>query len=290
MHYLYFFAKYTKWIGVISLIFTFFSDSYIFKMLCSFGLLVFVEMAMEYPVYKCSKFQKKGIKKLKNKYTEMPSVDNYKCEVDYILPFKGVWSIINGCYTEEYSHSWGIPTQRYAYDFIVLDENAKSHNRKYNKCENYYCYEKDILAPADGVVVEIVNNAKDSVIFILGQFYSRAKHIAGNHIVIKHTENEYTTMAHLQKDSILVNVGDEVKRGQTIAKCGNTGNSTEPHLHFQLQSGQSFYDSAGLPIQFSNIKLTQVMNYEKFDPRPHMAKEQVSNGYVTRGFNVENQN
>lgn len=95
-------------------------------------------------------------------------------------------------------------------------------------------------------------------------------------------------MAHLKKDSITIKVGDSVSRGQLIAKCGNTGNSTEPHLHFQLQTGQSFYSSAGLPVQFKNIALSPVVNYEKLDQRQHMSIDQIPNGYVTRGFNVEN--
>ena len=73
-----------------------------------------------------------------------------------------------------------------------------------------------------------------------------------------------------------------------ISKCGNTGNSTEPHLHIQLQTGKSFYNSAGLPIQFSDIALSEVFQYEILDPRPHMALAHITSGYVSRGFAVEN--
>ncbi len=286
MYYLYLFSKVSKYIALVSLVITFFSDLMIFKLLCS---LVFIDLALDFSVLKCSLMQIIGLFQVKHRFKgNMPSVDNYKNEVEYILPFNNKWIAVNGCYTKEYSHSWDIPTQRYAYDFVILDENGKSYNGEFNKCDSYYCYDKDILAPADGVVVEVVNNASDSLIFPKSRFFSRARHIAGNYIVIQHADREYSTLAHLKKDSITVKVKDVVSRGQCIAKCGNTGNSTEPHLHFQLQTNSSFYSSAGLPIQFKNINLSQVEIYEKYDPRPHMDYDQILDGYITRGFAVEN--
>ena len=289
MHYIYFFSGYAKWVGVIALIGTFFTDAPIVTLFCVFGLFALVEMALDFSVYKCSFFQIIGIFKVNKKYGDnIPTVDNYKCKVDYRLPFHGEMAAINGCFTKDYSHSWDIPTQRYAYDFIMLDKKAQSYHGEFNKSENYYCYDKDILSPADGVVVEVVNSAKDSLIFKRGKFYSRAKHIAGNYVVIRHHEQEYSTLAHLKKDSISVVVGEQVVSGQTIARCGNTGNSTEPHLHFQLQTGRSFYNSAGLPIRFNNMDISDIEDYKKYDPRPHMSMDRISAGYVTRGFVVEN--
>ncbi|MPW24184.1 peptidoglycan DD-metalloendopeptidase family protein [Alkalibaculum sp. M08DMB] len=287
MYYLYEFSKTAKYIGVVSLVVTFFSDLMIFKLLCLFGLFAFIEIALNFSVFKCSVLQIIGIFKVKRKFgNEVPSVFNYKSEIEYTLPFEGQWVVVNGCYTKEFSHSWDIPTQRYAYDFIILDEEGKSYRNEFNQCESYYCYDKNILAPADGIVVEILNVAKDSLIFKKGKFFSKSPHIAGNYIVIKHSEKEYSTFAHLKKDSITVKVGDSISRGDIIAKCGNTGNSTEPHLHFQLQTGQSFYNSAGLPIKFNNIKLTIAPNYKRFDHRLSMPKEQILEGYISRGYNV----
>ena len=74
-------------------------------------------------------------------------------------------------------------------------------------------------------------------------------------------------MAHLKPDSIRVAVGQIVKRGEKIAECGNSGNTSEPHLHFQVQLGQSFYTSPGLPIEFENIIVSATPNYGKFDDR-----------------------
>lgn len=284
---LYFFSKYAKYIGVISLVITFFNDAMIFKWLCSFGLLVLVEMSLDFATHRCSLLQFIGIIKIEYKYGKnLPSIDNYDSDIKYDLPFEGEWTVINGCFTKAFSHSWDIPTQRYAYDFVILDESGKSYTDDQRQVQDYYCYDQPILSPADGLVVEVVNNAEDSIIFGNGKFFNRARHIAGNYLVIRHDENEYSTLAHLKRDSIVVKAGERVTRGQRLATCGNSGNSTEPHLHFQLQNGQSFYSSAGLPIRFSNIYLSNPTNYENIDSRPRMDKTDIPDGMITRGYNV----
>ena len=73
----------------------------------------------------------------------------------YILPFEGTWLVINGGISRKSSHSWSIQSQRYAYDFIMIDDNGKSYKASKKKPENYHCFGENILAPADGVVVEI---------------------------------------------------------------------------------------------------------------------------------------
>lgn len=286
---LFYFLSKLYWIGCIGLIGTFFSDLKIFKFLCSFGLLVFLDMALNFSVWKCSMLQMVGMVVVQSKLKDnIPSVDNYKSEISYCLPFNESWVAVNGCFSKEYSHSWGIPTQRYAYDFIMLDERNASYKDDFKDVGNYYCYGKEILSPADGIVIEINNKSKDSLILGQGKFIAKSNHIAGNYIVIKHSENEYSTLAHLKKDSIKVMVGDTVSKGQIIALCGNSGNSTEPHLHVQLHTGQSFYNSVGLPIHFEDISVSKVNGYEKYDPRPHMDFENIPSGYVTRGFSFKN--
>lgn len=288
---LYIYCKYAKFIGLLAFIISWFHDAIIFKLLCCFSLLLFGEIALSYSTWKCSILQLVGINKVNKKYGDnIPNIDNYECSISYDLPFNGEWTVVNGCFTKEYSHSWEIPTQRYAYDFIMLDESGKSWEGNTTKAESYYCYDKAILSPADGVIIEIVNKSKDSLLLGSGQFFSYANHIAGNYIVIQHGEKEYSTLAHLKKDSILVKVGDKVTRGQEIARCGNTGNSSEPHLHFQLQDGPSFYFSAGLPIRFSNIKINKPSNYGCIDKRPCMDTQRILPGRITRGYNVSNNN
>lgn len=283
---LYLFCKYAKFIGILGFG-TLISENIIFNLLWCFWILGLVEIMLDFTNFKCAILQIIGIIKLDVKYGDnYPTADNYTSNISYSLPFKGEWVAVNGCYTKEYSHSWSIPTQRYAYDFIILDEEGKSYSSDATNVKDYYCYNQPILSPADGIVVEVVNKAEDSMIFGNGKFYSKAKHIAGNYIVIKHDEHEYSTFAHLKKDSIIVKLGDKVKKGQIIGNCGNTGNSTEPHLHFQLQNNKSFYNSFGLPILFENIKLSTHPKYGVFDTREFISRENILPGRVSRGYKV----
>lgn len=121
-----------------------------------------------------------------------------------------------------------------------------------------------------------------------GKVDCQSKDIRGNYILIKHSDNEYSMLAHLQPNSIMVNCEERVVRGQVIAKCGNTGNSSEPHLHFQLQNSKSFYFSAGLPICFLNIFAHKTPNYQSIDNRPVQDINEIDSGYITRGYNVAN--
>ena len=220
----------------------------------------------------------------------LPSKENYILKGNYILPFDGNWIVVNGGVTKKLSHSWFLPSQRYAYDFIIADEEGKSSSGSKRSLDSYYCYNKNIVAPADGKVVSLCNRYKDS--FVDGKnAYCDSSHIAGNYIVIKHNDSEYSAIAHLMLGSITVKKGDIVKQGQIIAKCGNSGNSSEPHIHFQLQSGKSFFLSAGLPISFSNIKAQEKGNYSIIDKRPHEDNLQVegNKSYIARGLEVENE-
>ncbi len=161
----------------------------------------------------------------------------------YDLPFEGNWYVANGGVEKSDSHSWNIIPQRYAYDFVQIDNEMKTNKDENYKLSDYYCYEQNILAPADGVVVELKNKYIDTPRLKVGQVSCNANDIRGNYILIRHSNNEYSLIAHLLKDSFKVEVGDEVHRGMIIALCGNSGNTSEPHIHFHIQNTKSFYSS-----------------------------------------------
>ncbi|MBV7332710.1 M23 family metallopeptidase [Chloroflexi bacterium TSY] len=174
-------------------------------------------------------------------------------KVEYALPFSGEWFVYNGGTTPDDSHSWDTLTQRYAYDFVIVDDQLRRHVSTGTDLEDYYCYGKEILAVADGKVVKVVDEIRAAPFVGYGIVDFMTRNFIGNHIIIQHAESEYALYAHLIKGAIVVKIGDPVKQGQVIGRCGHSGHSSEPHLHFHLQDRMNFYLALGLPIRFSNI-------------------------------------
>lgn len=283
-----YFCRRVTYIGLLGLP-SFFSDARIFKYLMLFWLFGLGEILFDFHSTKCVVYQIAGKIKLKLFIKDSAKdIASYESQVKYDLPFDDAWVVVNGCYTKEFSHSWGVPSQRYAYDFLIIDEEGKSYKNDPTVVEDYYCYGLPLKAPADGVIMEVVNDAKESTLYGKGRYINRAKHLAGNYIIIQHEHQELTMLAHLKKDSVLVEVGDTVKRGQVVARCGNTGNSSEPHLHFQLQNRKSFYSSSGLPITFNDLEITTHPNYARLDSRPTMDIKKIKPSKLTRGYRVSN--
>lgn len=169
-----------------------------------------------------------------------------------------------------------------------MDEEGKSYCGDKKDLNNYYCYGKDILAPADGIVVSTKNNFPDCRIMNDGQTDPNTPDIGGNRVVIKHSLNEYSAICHLMPESIVVKKGQKVKKGSVIGKCGNSGNTTEPHIHLQIQNTAHFYSCIGLPVLFSGIQKRPYEKYSLVDSRPLPGKEDVTDRFINRGLLVKN--
>ncbi len=277
--------QYLGLLGLPGLIF----KNWILTFFWLFWLFGFVGIFYNFPVFLQSLKQLWGMLTIPLRYgSRIPSAENYQCKVKYSLPFQEQWTAVNGGVDKAASHSWGIHTQRYAYDFLILNGEGHSFMGEPTKAASYYCYGKEILAPADGEVVEARDEYPDSLISGSGKVDCAARDIRGNYILLRHADREYGLFAHLKPGSIRVKAGDKVKRGQCIACCGNSGNSSEPHLHFHLQDGRSFFTSAGLPVEFDGISAIPTPNYSAFDPRPVPSAEGMQGKYITRGQNVWN--
>lgn len=277
--------QYLGLLGLLGLIF----DNKLLSFLWLFWLFGFVSIFNNLSVFLQSLKQLWGMLTVPFRYgSHIPSSENYQCKVKYSLPFQGNWTAVNGGVDKAYSHSWGIQTQRYAYDFVILDEEGHSFSGERTKLADYYGYGQKILAPADGEVVEVRDKYPDSLLLGRGQVDCSARDIRGNYILIRHADKEYGLLAHLKPGSIRVKAGDTVKRGQCIAYCGNSGNTSEPHLHFHLQEGVSFYTSAGLPIEFADITVQPALNYSTYDPRPISLSSTLAGKYIMRGQSVSN--
>ena len=143
------------------------------------------------------------------------------------LPFIGKWLVSQG-YDGNITHKgdWSK-----ALDFIIVDNELKTYDQYAATPENFYCYGKPVIAPANGFVQLIEDLIDDNEIGKINQDKNW-----GNTIIIKHAEGLYTKLSHLRKNSFKVKAGDYVKQGDIIGYCGNSGRSPEPHLHFQVQT------------------------------------------------------
>jgi murein DD-endopeptidase MepM/ murein hydrolase activator NlpD len=177
----------------------------------------------------------------------------YAPQVRYRLPFEGEWLVLNGGITPKTSHSWDIPGQRYAYDFVVADADGRRWRTDGRAPADYRCYGLPILAPADGEVVAVVEGIRDAPGPGTGWIDIFSRHFPGNAVTIRHAPGEYSFLAHLAPGSVIVSVGERVQQGQVVGRCGNSGHSTEPHLHFHVQDRDDFFKAAGLPVAFSGV-------------------------------------
>ncbi len=144
--------------------------------------------------------------------------------------------------------------QRYAIDFVKIDNKGMTYHGNKSENKNYYCYGQSVLAVSNGRVIAI----KDGIPENVPQSGKTVvpidlNTVGGNYIVIDIGYGRYAFYAHLIPGSLQVKVGDIVRKGQVIAKVGNTGNSTEPHLHFHVVDGPSFLAANGVPYAFDQV-------------------------------------
>ncbi len=177
------------------------------------------------------------------------SYDNRPSSVRFRLPLDGPILVGWGGGTPDVNYHVAYPDQRWAYDLLVV-ENGKTHRGDGARCEDYFCYGLPVLAPADGKVAAVLDGQPDQPIGVLG-----GAPAGGNQIIIEvhdNSQSQYLFLCHLQRGSITLREGDSVKEGQPLAKVGNSGNTSEPHLHIHLQSTAADDIGEGIPLYFHN--------------------------------------
>ncbi|KGR84356.1 M23 family metallopeptidase [Lysinibacillus odysseyi] len=179
-------------------------------------------------------------------YTTYPDSDKRYTENTYIMPISGDWFVFWGGTNEFINYHYSYENQRYAYDLIQVKDGASFKETPLQN-EHFYAFNQEILSPAAGKVVKVIDGLHDNT---PGEM--DADNPAGNYVIIEHSHKEYSMLAHLRKHSIKVREGDAVTEGQCIGCCGNSGNSSEPHLHFQVMDSPDFYNATSIRIRFKN--------------------------------------
>ena len=168
----------------------------------------------------------------------------------------GNWVVTNGCCGLGGAHrSAALPinggmwiAQRYAIDYLRLDPKGRFFEGDEAVPSNYAGYNADVLAVADGTVVDALDGLDDQVPGKLPDPSTiTVQTVDGNHVVIDIGNGYYAFFAHLKKGSVAVKDGDKVRAGEVIGRLGNTGNTSAPHLHFHIMDSKSVLGSDGLP-------------------------------------------
>jgi hypothetical protein len=179
---------------------------------------------------------------------DIPKVEKHQTQLS--LPFNGKWQVLWGGDTKELNQHHDVPNQRFAFDLVGVNEEGKTRKGEGNINEDYFAFGREIIAPADGVVTDAINGVRDNVPGSMNQYSA-----LGNAVLIQHRDNEVSVLAHLKLNSIKVKVGDKVAGGQVIALCGNSGNSSEPHLHYHLQNTPIIQDGTGIKCLFQKVTI-----------------------------------
>lgn len=165
-----------------------------------------------------------------------------------ILPFNDEWTVVWGGDTKELNYHVESEAQKNAFDILIKQNNGKSYKTSGATNEDYYAFGKDLIAPCDGEIVLVVDGVKDNVPGISNPIF-----VPGNTVILKTANNEYLVFAHFKQHSIAVKQGQQVKQGQLLGLCGNSGNSSEPHLHFHIQNVEDMNTATGVKCYFDQI-------------------------------------
>ncbi|MHA2789438.1 M23 family metallopeptidase [Corynebacterium sp. S7] len=184
------------------------------------------------------------------------------------FPFTGHWLARNSPARRVPSHGTWFGGSGYAIDFIGLDDRAKLAPWGFASTfltepnHRFPGFGRPILAPCDGIIEAAHTQAHDHVarrsqFHLVGYMLGQRKRlregthaITGNMVMIKTLHDEYVSLMHLQHDSVNVVVGQHVSAGDLLGRCGNTGNSTQPHVHIQVTDSSDLLNANALEMAF----------------------------------------
>lgn len=156
-------------------------------------------------------------------------------------------------------------SQRFAIDWEMLNGDNRIFVGDPLDVNSYFCYGQKALAVADANVITVLDGLNDQIPGALPSDIT-LKEADGNHVVLDLGNGRFALYAHLIPNSIIVKEGDSVKRGQVLGLVGNSGNTSEPHLHFHVMSSPSAFGSNGLPYVIDEFDLLgRAPSTEAFD-------------------------
>ncbi len=174
--------------------------------------------------------------------------DDYVAKRTYVLPGKGAWFVANGGATQKQNHHVGNKQQWYAFDLDKRDAQGNEAKSDGKTNEDHFVFGEAVLAPAAGTVVFVVDAVEDYPPGERERYF-----VPGNTVIIDHGDDEFSVLAHFKKGSIAVKQGQKVKVGQKLGLVGNSGNTSDPHVHWHLATKGGLSRGHALPIRFGPL-------------------------------------
>ena len=195
----------------------------------------------------------------------------YQQKTKLIFPFVGNGLVTQGTINDAGHSAFA---NQYALDVIPLTPlyAPETCDEDLNSC--YAGWGREIIAPADGIVVYARNDVPDNPtpggpdLHTMSSLANPVEAVAGNCVIIDHGNSEYSVMMHMQQGSVKVKVKDKVTQGQIIGSLGDSGDAYGPHLHYQLQPGPTLFQYASVPVYFENVPATILVRGSYFRTKP----------------------
>jgi Peptidase family M23 len=176
----------------------------------------------------------------------------------------GDWYMSDGCCADDTHHRRGLAPingaymvpQRFAIDFYKLDDQHRAWVGDPSKLASYVTYNQPILAAAAGTVVAALDGLPNNDQLPKPPAIPSIDHTVGNHVIVEVGPGQYLLYAHMDPGSVATKVGDRVEKGQQLGRIGTSGNSTVPHLHFQVLTEPTFFPADSTPYAFDRFELT----------------------------------
>ncbi|HLL68572.1 MAG TPA: M23 family metallopeptidase [Micromonosporaceae bacterium] len=188
-----------------------------------------------------------------------------------LLPFRGTWIVENSPARRIPSHGTHAFGASHAIDFVKVHEGRTAPVRDWRSIltvepvDRFYAFNQTIIAPAGGRVVSAQDGVSDLVarrsplaripyaVTQPSRARQGARGLAGNHVILDLGDGgPYLVLAHLRCGTVAVRPGEAVAARQPLGRCGNSGNSTQPHVHLQVMDNVDPFAAAGVPIVFQN--------------------------------------
>ena len=190
------------------------------------------------------------------------------------LPFHGTWIVRNSPARRVPSHGTRAFGSSHAIDFVAVRDGRTASVRDWRSVfavepvERFFAFDQPIIAPTSGRVVSVHDGEADHLArrsqltlipYVLTQA-SRARRggpgLAGNHVILDMADGgPYLVVAHLRCGTVAVRPGELVEAGKLLGRCGNSGNSTQPHVHLQVMDHADPLVAAGVPIAFRDYRV-----------------------------------